>query len=138
MPTPPLWLAVFTNRVSEHLHALDMLAPIGCHYHQEQDCWEVTVFCSSTEIVGGELDGQLTYSRFSVDVQAVIAEFDSVEGIEWQNEPAGKDDDLGAHLGIVGISNHHRIWLRILSKPPKGLRSGRVAHLQSQEFIELW
>lgn len=131
-------MALFANRICEHVHAQDMLAPLGCHYYRDNELWEVTIFCSSTEIVGGERDGDLTYSRFCLDVQSVLAEFDQVEGIEWHNEPAADADDLGAHLGILGKFHQSRIWLRILSKPPRHMRSGRVALQKSQEFIELW
>ncbi len=138
MATPPAWLALFGNRIAQHMHAIDMLAPIGCHFQLEEQIWVVTLFCSSTEIVGGERDGESTYSRFSLDVQAVASEFEQVEAIEWQNDPEGDLDDLGTHIGIMGQLEGTRIWLRILSKPPRGMRSGRIAHLKDEKFIELW
>ncbi len=138
MNNAPLWLAAFMNRVASHLHAFDCLSPMGCHYFLEDDIWEVTLFCSATELVGGEQDGKMTYSRFHTDVAGVVIEFTSVEAIEWQNCSIGIDDDLGAHLGIRGRVQNQELWLRILAKPPRDFGCGRIADLVNEEFIERW
>ena len=68
MSTPPDWLNQLANAAAEEIEGLDVLAPLGCHYHDADGVWEVTLFASLTEVVGGAKDGVLRRSKFSVDL----------------------------------------------------------------------
>lgn len=52
---PPDWLAAFANAVASRIHSHDvlLLAPLGCHYQLIENIWEVTIFASKTEVIGG-------------------------------------------------------------------------------------
>ena len=62
MSAPTEWLETLTNRVIEHVYPVDVLAPIGCHsfHNPAEGRWEISLFVSKTEVVGGMHDGKQT------------------------------------------------------------------------------
>ena len=84
MSMPPPWLPLFVERVTSGVRAHDVLAPLGCHFQNVAGIWEITVFASRTEIIGGSQDGRTRHSPFSIDVKHVIDAFTSVETVAWQ------------------------------------------------------
>jgi len=120
------------------MHAHDVLAPIGCHYHQEDDVWEVTLFASRTEVVGGEKDGLRFPSRFILDVKGLIELFSSVEAVEWQALPQGTDDEIGANLAVLGTYCGEHVCLRIPAEAPQRFDVGRVANVYEMRFVNIW
>ncbi len=140
MIRPPNWLAETVNRVATRFHSADSLAPLGCHYyHDEQHgIWEVTIFVSRTETVGGELDGKFTNSRFSVDLTGLESIFSEIERFSWQAASLGDDDDLGPHLAVEGRIKGHHVWLRIVANPPPQYEAGRIADAYDMQFRDRW
>jgi hypothetical protein len=140
MTRPPAWLAETANQIASHIHGADALAPIGCHYYHDELCdlWEVTIFVSFTETLGGELDGKLTQSRFSVELKGWDAIFSEVHRFSWQAVSMGEGDDLGAHLAVEGRVGEHKIWLRIVADPPKQFQAGRIADVYGKDFHDCW
>ncbi len=137
-PPPPSWLAELAKSVTSLMHAHDILAPIGCHYHYKDGLWEITIFASRTEVVGGERDGLRFPSRFILDVQGLLELFSSVEAIEWQALPQGSDDEIGANLAILGECNGGRVCLRIPSEAPHRFEVGRLANVYEMRFVDVW
>jgi hypothetical protein len=119
---------------------LDVLAPLGCHYYYNEPAeqWEVALFASNTEVVGGKRDGSLKPSRFSVDLQRVIAEFDSVSALHWQTLSMGPADELGPHLSLEGTFESRSVWLRILAHAPARFESGRYFRLYEMRLEDIW
>ena len=79
MPEQPDWLKTLTDEICRGLHAVDTLPPIGCHVCNADDIWEISLFVSPTEIVGGEHDGERVSSMFLVDTLVILELFDVVE-----------------------------------------------------------
>src|SRR6185369_1527031 len=102
MVSPPEWLSQFVNAVAQHIHAHDLLSPLGCHFHEHSGVWEVTLFASRTEIVGGPEDGRSPESNFNLNIGGVLPLFSRVDAIEWQAQSLGQNDELGPHLSISG------------------------------------
>ncbi len=120
------------------MHAHDVLAPIGCHYHFENDVWEVTIFASRTEVLGGERDGLRFPSRFVLDIKGLLDLFSSVEAIEWQALSQGPDDEIGANLAVLGTLDGGQVCLRIPSEAPDRFEVGRLANVYEMRFIDVW
>jgi len=120
------------------LIAVDVLAPLGCHFCEADGVWEITLFASHTEILGGPNDGGVRPSRFHVDFKALLVLFDEVESAYWQAQGLGADDEVGPHVGIDGIYQGHRVWLRIPSLAPRRFPAGRHALVQPETWEELW
>jgi hypothetical protein len=138
MPSPPEWLQQFADAVALQMHPVDLLAPVGCHFCQADDSWEIALFVSGTQIVGGKKDGVVRHSRFNVDVRAVVDLFSDVRSVSWQALPIGGDDELGPHLSIEGSCGGNTVWLRILSRPPKRFDVGRRAVVYDAAWEETW
>ena len=138
MVTPPLWVKQLANQVALTLQPVEVMSPLGCHFLQEGDHWEITLFASATEIVGGEQDGEQRASRFIVDVLAIQRLFDRVEGMEWQPLRIGAQDEAGAHLSVHGLFEGHSVWLRVLARPPKRFVAGRQARVYERSWQDTW
>jgi hypothetical protein len=115
-------------------------APVGCHYFhdEERDVWEVTLFISRTEILGGPGDGRVVLAGLQIDIAVVTAAFDSPPAVYWQAERVHDDDELGSHLSFEGMARRHSVWLRILQQAPEWTAAGRVLNAGSGDFEDRW
>lgn len=138
MANPPEWLQDLTDRVAEAIEAVDVLAPLGCHYAETSEGWEITLFAASTEIIGGDQDGRRRPSRFFLDLDRVKSVFESVESYMWQAQGLGAMDDVGPHIAILGRYAGHPVWLRIPSVAPRQFPPGRRANVHQQNWEEVW
>jgi hypothetical protein len=138
MPAPPAWLKTMANAVAEVFEPVDLLSPIGCHFHLESGIWEVTLFASTTEVVGGVRDGTLVRSRFALNLMRIQELFSHVESMHWQALPLGADDDLGPHVAIEGTYAGQRVWLRVLARPPRNYPAGRHANVYELAWEDVW
>lgn len=126
------------DEVGSYIRPVDVLAPLGCHYCEIDGVWEITLFASQTEIVGGPKDGGMRPSRFHVELIGLAAIFDEVESAYWQAQQLGENDDLGPHVGVEGVYAGHRVWLRIPAVAPSRFPAGRHAVVQPETWEELW
>ena len=138
MASPPSWLSSFVNTVTPSIRPYQTLSPIGCHFQLVDSIWEITIFASRTETIGGPQDGRMSHSPFSVDVEQVLNSFSSVQTIAWQSLRLGKDDELGPHLAVEGYVDDKPIWLRITAIAPERFEPGRRALANHQEIEDLW
>lgn len=138
MAAPPLWLATLANEIARRIVPVDPLGPIGCHYALHDAMWEVTLFVSTTEVVGGKHDGQAFASAFQLDLAGIELHFDSVSSVGWQPIELNDDDDLGPHVAVIGTREGHAVWLRVTAVPPRGFDSGRVMNLLDTTVRDVW
>lgn len=138
MAPPPAWLAAMANELALRILPVDPLAPIGCHYAHIDGCWEVTLFVSASEVVGGEHDGERFASAFQFDLVGVDALFNEVTAMGWQPIEFGDGDDVGPHIAIEGLREGHRVWVRVAAFPPTDVDAGRVFNTLNSTVNELW
>jgi hypothetical protein len=138
MASPPVWLTGLIDQVVPQIYGADVLPPLGCHYFRADEGWEVTVFASNTEIVGGEKDGQKLPARFCVDLQKIADLFSNVTGFSWQVQSLGPDDDLGPNVSVEGVYDGQPVWLRILAFAPPQFSSGRYARVYEGCWEDAW
>jgi len=138
MSAPPEWLKSFADKAALEMQPADVLAPVGCHFCHVEGTWEVSLFASSTEVVGGKQDGLLRFSRFRMDLRALMDLFSEVEDVSWQALPMGPEDELGAHVAVGGTYAGNRVWLRILAQPPRRFSHGRRAISYEPAWEETW
>lgn len=137
---PPAWLRRLSNDAARGIVADEFHAPIGCHFYQnsQNNEWEVSIFVSATEVVGGPMDGRQLPLQVQLDIVHVMNLFDETPTIYWQSEALADDDELAQHISFEGMAHGYRIWLRILKEPPSGTGPGRLLHTQSGEMETLW
>ena len=138
MASPLNWMSDFIDLVSACIRPHDDLAPMGCHFQQFHGVWEITLFASRTELIGGPQDGKLKNSHFSVDVKLLLDAFSAVESIAWQAHRMDKDDELGPHLSVEGTVNDKPVWLRVTSTAPRQFGPGRHYFVNNQSMKDLW
>ncbi|MBT5021073.1 hypothetical protein N8590_02885 [bacterium] len=138
MPSQPEWIPEFVDHACRTLRLFDEDAPIGCHYFSEGETHEVSLFVSSTEVVGGPNDGKRINSRYIVDVVELMTLLDEVESITWQAHIIDEDDDLGPHLSVSGIYHGESVWLRVLGETPDEFLPGRLAIVAEKKFVNIW
>lgn len=140
MPTPPSWLNTMANQVASLMSDVDVLSPIGCHFfhNANRDEWEVSLFASNTEIVGGEWDGVMAPSKFCFDILKLGAIFEEVQAIHWQALPVDYDDQLGSHISIEATYEGHQVWVRILAESPEEFEPGRRIQTYEFDLKEIW
>lgn len=136
MTNPPEWLAEFADRVTALVMAVDVLAPMGCHFCCEDGVWEVTLFAATTEILGGPRDGLQRPSRFCLDLAGLTALFTSISSFHWQAHSLGRHDDLGPHVALEGDVAGNRVWLRIPARAPEMLGLGPVVQIRDRRRKE--
>ncbi|MCC7424100.1 MAG: hypothetical protein IT428_27865 [Planctomycetaceae bacterium] len=140
MKSPPDWLVEVANQVAQAIEGFELLAPIGSHvwFNVMLDQWELTVFPSATEVLGGRFDGKRNDSRFSLDIALVLDAFDTVSQVRWQSHRLGEDDELGQHISVEGTVKDNLVWLRVLATPPERFEPGRRYNEADQRLEELW
>ena len=138
MVAAPDWLRPFVNSALAVIVVEKELAQIGCHIYQDDRTWEITLFVSSTEIVGGPHDGKLRRPTFSVDIGELLSLFRRVDALYWQAQPLDPSDEVGAHLSIEGVRCGQAIWLRILARQPDCFPVGSRIHLPSLIREAVW
>lgn len=137
---PPSWLRWFVNDVVRGIMHREDSAPVGCHfyYDEENTTWEVTLFVSRSEVLGGAWDGKVVPAGLEVDIVKVSAAFDRPPAIFWQAERVLPEDELGPHLSFEGHSHNNQVWLRVLQTAPSWAGVGRLLHAATGEFENIW
>ena len=138
MAAPPEWISKFANSVAACLEPLEPMPPLGCHYHKCETGWEISIFPSQTEIVGGPHDGRQIAARFSVNILAAAALFSQIDEITWQSKSVHEEDQLGSHVAIGGLFEEQTVSVRILKTAPACFDPGRKAFFNDGCLIETW
>lgn len=138
MSPQPEWIPEFVEDVCAALRLFDEDAPIGCHYFPADEGHEVTLFISSTEVVGGPNDGERITARFLVDIVELMTVFDVLDSMTWQPHLVDQDDELGPNLSATGSYRGETVWLRILGETPEQFLPGRLAIVAEKKFVNIW
>jgi hypothetical protein len=138
--SPPVWLRWFANEAAQAILDTAVHAPIGCHYHygEERSEWEVTVFVSDTEVVGGPRDGTLVPCRIQVDLSHALGLFDEMPRVHWLAGAVREDEDLDQHVSLEGQVRGHHVWLRVLAQAPQQAGPGRLLYASTGTLEDLW
>ncbi|MCH2213176.1 MAG: hypothetical protein MK110_17865 [Fuerstiella sp.] len=135
----PEWLSWFANTAGSAILDTDLHAPIACHYYQnEYNEWEVTLFVSDTEVVGGSRDGTRLPCPVQLDVLRVMELFDQMPKTHWQSGGVPEDEEFDQNLSFEGRVRGHYVWLRMLAQAPKQAGPGRLLHATTGRLEELW
>src|SRR2546427_4159304 len=73
MPRVPKWLKSLVDEVGANIEAHDPSGPLTFLYGEDAGTWEVTVYLTPVELVGGAVDGEIVSPGFSLDLDACAA-----------------------------------------------------------------
>ena len=136
MPESPDWLESLVEKVAD---CMEGHGPAGsvqyrCWTEEEEDeaLWEILVYPTPIELVGGAVDGTVVSPGFTLDLQALSALFEEVDAFMWEAEAFGPDDTEGPNVSIEGTYRGHSVLLRLLSEAPEDEEPGLELEIESK------
>lgn len=130
----PLWLNSFVDEVADIFNPYEEVGRVGFDCQFTEECWEVGLFLGSTEIVGGERDGQFIAASFQFDLLQLLDRFESVNRFHFnfleQIEAQSTCDPASAYITIEGhLADLELVRLNVYATPPEeagpGFRKSR-------------
>ena len=100
------------------MEAHNPMGPLGYRWGEEDQFWEITVYPTPVELVGGATDGALVSPGFSLDLRELWFAFDEITDTNWCAQAHGPHDAEGPHISIEGMYQGHHVFLRVLSEAP--------------------
>ena len=94
--------------------------------------WEVGLFLSRVEIVGGRFDGKAELCQFSYDLQSLRQKFTEISEFQLTSLPPEDEEEAVSLIVIRGIVNDSEVLLRIFSIPPQEAGIGLRRHLNGK------
>jgi len=124
MAEAPQWLTSLVDTAGNCMEAHSASGPLAFRWRKENDFWEIAVYSTSGEVVGGADDGAIIVPGFSLDVQGLMSAFEKVVDLHWQSQSSGPHDNQGPHVSIEGIYQGHEVWLQVLAEAPEDEEPG--------------
>jgi hypothetical protein len=118
----PLWLDSLVNAVGESLAPDSLMGPLGILYRVEDGFWEVDIFPTPVELVGGAEDGAVVSPAYSLDLEHLRSVIGRVEDFGWN--ALGRAEGGGPFVWIEGNYQGHALLLRVLAQAPEGEEPG--------------
>ncbi len=119
----PDWLKVLLDLVADCTEVKSPAGPLGVRCGQEQDAWEVTIYPTRVELVGGAADGEVVTPGFTLDLERLREAFTRLDAFDWN--ALGLHDPDGPHVYLEGDFMAHELVLRVLAQAPQTRGRGR-------------
>ncbi|SIO61612.1 hypothetical protein SAMN05444166_6805 [Singulisphaera sp. GP187] len=116
------WLDSLIEAVGASLAADNLMGPLGILYGEKDGYWEVDIYPTPVELIGGADDGAVVSPAFSLDLEALRSAFERIEDFGWTT--IGWPDGNGPFVWIKGAYQGHELLLRILAQAPEGEEPG--------------
>lgn len=130
----PAWLTSFVDEVAEIFNPTEDVGRVGFDCQFSEEYWEVGLFLGSTEIVGGQRDGQFIAAGFQYDLLQLLDRFESVNRFHFnfleQTDSKTASDSALAYITIEGhLVDLELVRLNVYSVPPEEAGPGfRQSH----------
>ena len=120
---PMLWLHRLTETVAECMTADSPMGPLGYRYGEEDNnYWQVDIYPTPVELVGGAVDGEVVAPGFSLDVEELRSSFERIDSLNWQS--LGLPIDEGPRFVVEGAYQGRNVLLQILAYAPDDEEAG--------------
>lgn len=113
---PEAWLAALLEEVAASATADTAAGPLRYRCGENQGFWEIDVYPSPVELIGGAQDGEVVEAGFTLDVEVLLACLDRVEGCTWHS--LGFPGDEGPRLVLEGVFRDRPFLLQVLAHAP--------------------
>jgi len=108
--------------VAANAEADSVLGPFVYRYVEEDGFWEVVMYPSPVELVGGALDGDVVTLGFTLHLEGLRAAFQRVDELCWN--ALGVIGHEEPYVAIEGEYQGHEVYLRILACAPEDEEPG--------------
>ena len=85
MAEAPHWRTSLVDVVGGCMEAYSPQGSLAFRWGEEGGFWELMVYSTPGEVVGGADDGALLVPGFSLDVQELMSAFDEVVAVHWRS-----------------------------------------------------
>ncbi|MGO8745091.1 MAG: hypothetical protein ACLQNE_03790 [Thermoguttaceae bacterium] len=123
---PETWIDDLVEAVAGIMTDESGPGTLGSRYREEDGCWEILIYPTPVELVGGAEDGEIVAPGFSLDLDGLRSQFERVDDFSWQ--ALGLNDSEGPHVSIEGIYQGHEVWLQVLAYAPEDEEPGTKIH----------
>lgn len=120
----PVWMESRIDVVCGCMEAHNVMGPLGFRWSEEEQVWEIIVYPTPIELVGGAADGELVSPGFSLNVQELQSNFDEVAEVNWRAHDFGPQDPDGPQISIEGVYQGRDVYLTVLSEAPENEEPG--------------
>jgi len=128
----PDWIDPLAELVAGFLTSTSQLGPLGIRFREEEPgTWEVVIYPTPVELIGGAADGATFAPAFTVDVEGLRKEFEPVRKCGVSSH--GIYEDESGYFWIEGKWNNLPMTLRILLAPPENEAPGSKLDMNRRE-----
>ena len=124
MSQAPAWMKALIDVVSGCMEVHNVMGPLGFRWSEDDQFWEIIVYPTPIELVGGAADGELVPPGFSLNLQELWSSFEEVTDVNWCAYDFGPHDPDGPHISIEGVYQGHEVYLEVLSEAPNDEEPG--------------
>ena len=114
--SPMIWLHQLVETVAECMTADSPMGPLGYRYGEDDDYWEVDIYPTPVELVGGAVDGKVVAPGITLDVEELRSAFERIDSLNWQS--LGLPIDEGPRFVVEGTCQGRNVLLQILAYAP--------------------
>ena len=110
------WLHWLLKAVAECMTTDSPMGPLGYRYGEEEGFWEVDIYPTSVELVGGAVDGEVVAPGFTLDVRELRSAFERIDSMVWHS--LGFPHDEGPRLVVEGACQGREVLLQVSAYAP--------------------
>jgi hypothetical protein len=122
-PEDVIWLDALREAVADSIEPESLIRPpLDLRYHQEQGFWDVCVYATPFELVGGARDGDIVAPGFHVDLEQLRSTFDTITASGWN--ALGLTSVEGPYVYLEGTFQGREVYLQVLATAPDDEQPG--------------
>jgi len=118
----PDWLDGLLDAVAACVEADSPMGPLGLRYWEVDGFWEVCIYPTPVELLGGAHDGAVVDPGFSLDLEQLRLMFNTVAAFGWN--ALGLTNPEGPYVYVEGVYQDRDVYLQVLSRAPEDAEPG--------------
>jgi hypothetical protein len=116
-PAAEDWLEALISEIAELMTFHSPAGPLGYRYGDEEGFWEITIFTTPVEIVGGADDGEVVLPGFQLDLFELQELFDETADFGWDSLGLSSLD--GPQVWVEGTYHGRHVFVIVLAQAPE-------------------
>jgi hypothetical protein len=112
----PKWLDSLFETVAESVMPQNAMGPMGLRYREDNGTWDIVVYPTSVELVGGAVDGEVVAPDFTLDLERLRTAFERIDDFGWR--ALGLPGTEGPHVWIEGTYREREVFLQLQAYAP--------------------
>lgn len=119
---PNAWLAQLVDQIAALITLDSPAGPLGYRYREEDGFWEISVYLTPVELVGGAVDGEVVLPGFQLDLLELQALFDEIVDFGWDG--LGLCRVEGPLIWVEGVFQGREVYVTVLARAPEDEEPG--------------